>query len=118
MVLGLTLLARLDAIFVAVSLGLCLLANILREKDGAGLRSRGLLLMGTGAALILAPYLLHNLLSTGSVMPISGSLKSSFPHPAGSGYGLSRLSGKDWGKIAAVILFLAWYVLPRRGGYA
>jgi hypothetical protein len=105
MVLGLTVLARLDAVFVALSLALCLLAHILREKNGAGLRLRGLLLAGAGAAIILAPYLLHNLLSTGSVMPISGSLKSTFPHLAGSGYGLSRLSGKDWGKIAAAILF-------------
>jgi hypothetical protein len=87
---------------------------MMRKRAGAREEWGRLLFAGAGAALVLTPYLLYNLLSTGSVMPISGSLKSTFPHLSMSGYGLSRLSGRDWGKIAAAVLFLLWYILPSR----
>ncbi len=108
-VLGLTVLARLDAVFVATALAFYLTFDIFRDRTDTSVKIKRLVLIGAGSTLVLTPYILYNLIATGSIMPISGALKSTFPRISTSGYGLSRLSGRDWGKISAAALYLVWY---------
>ena len=108
-VLGLTVLARLDAVFVAITLTFYLTFDIIRGRTDTSVKIQRLVLIGAGSALVLTPYMLYNLIVTGSIMPISGALKSTFPYISTSGYGLSRLSARDWGKISAAALYLMWY---------
>ena len=113
-VLGLTVLARLDAVFIATTLAFYLTFDIIRGRTDTSVKIKRLVLIAAGSALVLTPYMLYNLITTGSIMPISGALKSTFPHISTSGYGLSRLSQRDWGKISAAALYLVWYLRSGR----
>lgn len=108
-VLGLTVLARLDTVFLAMAIFLFLLVDMLRARKGTATRFRRLMWTGLGAALVIVPYLSANIAWSGSIMPVSGALKSSFPRISGSAYALSRLSGRDWIKIAGALIYLIWY---------
>lgn len=81
LLLGLACLARLDSVFLV---GAMVLAAILpwrgvgiARSDRLWIRLRHLVL----PALMLAPYLFWNLRTFGHLQPISGAMKSSFPHP-------------------------------------
>jgi len=72
-VAGFTMLARLDNVFVVGALTL-----YAATRGGAG-RATALIriaLLGGMAAVVVAPYLAWNLLTFGSLMPISGAVKS------------------------------------------
>jgi hypothetical protein len=82
---GLLLLARLDAIFVAAGLvGSVLLLGLLRGPGSLRARAwrttrKGLALFGP-AVLAVAPYLAWNVVRFGHLMPISGALKTTHSH--------------------------------------
>ncbi len=79
LLLGLTLLARLDLIFfVAVVLSYELLHN--EGKTSLTSRAAAVIQEIVVAALLLAPYLVWNLRKFHHMQPISGAIKSTFPH--------------------------------------
>jgi hypothetical protein len=102
--LGLLGLARLDAVFVA---GVAW-AVVARRRPAAAA------LAAIVAALVLAPYVAWNVTTFGHVVPISGALKSSFPHPELAGV-VAKLG--DDGRVA-VIGGLAALALATRSGRA
>ena len=84
--LGLLLLARLDAVFLALALGIQVAASGLAwgpgsspERVGRTLR-KGLALFGP-SVLLLAPYLAWNVVRFGHLVPISGALKTDHSAP-------------------------------------
>lgn len=111
---GVVMLSRLDAVFVAGALAAawCL--------AGGGAKRRG----GTAAvvfavaALVVLPYLASNLRDFGHLVPISGMLKSSFPHP-GWHVAAFSLGGQDALVLlfttALCVLFLLTRLLPAAG---
>lgn len=81
---GLLFLSRLDCAFHLMALGLVALVvyrlPLWNPKALPSLiRSYGLLLLVF--ALVVAPYFVWNLTANGHLSPLSGALKSSFPHP-------------------------------------
>ncbi|KPK95970.1 hypothetical protein AMJ80_02585 [bacterium SM23_31] len=78
-VLGLVMLARLDTVFLGAAISAFCVIQIAREPLKRRDHLIRLILIITGASLIVSPYLLFNYLEFGSIMPISGALKSSFP---------------------------------------
>jgi hypothetical protein len=80
LLLSLLFLARLDHVFFVIALVLLVVAvepNLLQDRK----RLVALLLMGACCAIILVAYLLVNLYMAGMLLPVSGTLKSSFPIP-------------------------------------
>lgn len=84
LLLGLVFLSRLDCAFHLIGLGL--VAWVVYRLPlwnpralPSLVRSYGLMLLVF--ALVVAPYFAWNLTATGHLAPISGALKSSFPHP-------------------------------------
>ena len=111
MVTGLVVLARLDMVFLpAVVCALCLWRAIAGRADRIAY-IRKAVAAGLGTALIVAPYLIRNYLVYGAVMPISGALKSSFPHASPPGYAFSRLGTGERAAVLVAVLYLAWAVL-------
>lgn len=78
-------LARLDSVFTL--LAWVVLHAVMYGKNR--LSWRYLLLMVVVAGLLVAPYLLYNLVAFGDWMPISGRLKNSFP----------RIEQPDWAQV-------------------
>jgi len=91
LLLGFAVLARLDNIFVV---GWLLVFGTM-GLIGRRVRIRRLLLAGVSTTLVVLPYLIHNRVVFGHIMPISGAVKSTFPHvefdPGGLG-GMGRLA--------------------------
>jgi hypothetical protein len=78
--LGLVMLSRLDLVFLGAAIVAfrawpALVASAGRLRNLAGATAIFL-----GASLVVSPYLLHNYATFKSAMPISGALKSAFPH--------------------------------------
>jgi hypothetical protein len=81
--LGLVLLARLDTVFVAFSLACWLLVGDWQRatwKRQLWPSMRWVLLSLWPTIALVVPFLLFNKLYFGHAMPLSGMLKSSFPH--------------------------------------
>jgi hypothetical protein len=77
--LGLTLLARLDLAFFVATL---LLFQVFWPRDSAlSSRLRDAASQAIVAGVVLAPYLVWNLVRFHHLTPISGAIKSTFPHP-------------------------------------
>lgn len=104
---GLLFLSRLDSVFI---IGL-LFAVGLWSSRRQGLRQllwRGLALVAP-FLLLAAPYLLLNQIRFGHVVPISGAIKSSFPHVTAR---LKSLGSIGW--VAAVFSAIAGMISARR----
>ncbi|MDD2238100.1 MAG: hypothetical protein PHG65_12920 [Kiritimatiellae bacterium] len=92
---GLTLLARLDNVFVVGCFMLCTVGLLCGGRLGRLLTWRVLsrvALLGGGCLVLFVPYLLFNRVVFGHWMPVSGAIKSTLPslvfHPSGlSGIG-------------------------------
>lgn len=111
--LGLVLLARLDDVFLAFAIGTLL---FIRAVSGGTERRASLTQLGiivAGGALVIAPYLLYNLLRFGALVPISGQIKSSFPHVQIHGTLLSRFGVRGIVHILAATTFSIWYLARR-----
>jgi hypothetical protein len=83
---GVAILARLDNVFVA---GMLLAFGLLLHSPQsiAQLLRRGTI-TGLGVLLIVAPYLIYNVLTYGHLVPISGAIKS---HAAALSFDIERL---------------------------
>ena len=77
-ILGTCVLARLDVVFLGAAVGAIFLVRAARGDRADKVRCA---VIGGGAAIPIVPYLAHNLVVFGRLMPISGQLKSTFPHP-------------------------------------
>jgi hypothetical protein len=89
-IVGFVLLARLDMIFVAVALLGCGVRYALARES----RDRAIaatVVCGLATAVVVAPYVALNYWKFAAVMPISGALKSSFPHIGLNQYTLARV---------------------------
>jgi len=112
-ILGCVLLARLDTIFIA----LCLLGWFARRCVATETRSRAVaavLICALAAAAVVGPWLAFNFLKFGSVMPISGALKSSFPHSSLGPYTVPRIAAMgvvNLGSAVAAICWSLWTVI-------
>ena len=115
--LGLVFLARLDCAFHLI--GLALVATVAYQlkvwnphQYPSLLRSYGCLLL-TFAAVVM-PYLVWNLAANGHMAPISGAIKSSFPHLQ---FDPGRLQKLSWAPytlfIAASMLTIALAIVYR-----
>lgn len=113
--LGLAILARLDMIFLAVSIAALSLVPSGAAGETAGARWRRLLSIAAGAAVPVAPYLAFNRASFGAVMPVSGAIKSSFPAVALSGESLMFIGKAAAGSIVLAAIYLAWWIARRPG---
>ena len=76
MLLGFVLLSRLDLIFFSVFIAFVYIKKQFRSIKAEPTK---LFLFIVGGLLIAVPYLLYNQMYFGSIMPISGALKSSYP---------------------------------------
>jgi len=83
-VLGLAVLARLDLVFVGAAV--CV-ATVLRSDVAVRDRVRDVLWLGGTFTLVLLPYLLANWIGTHHLVPVSGTVKSTFPVPDLHGVG-------------------------------
>jgi hypothetical protein len=78
--LGLAMLSRLDMVFLgAVIVAFCV-ASALRTPGERVRNLAGAALIFAGASLAVVPYLIYDYATFGSASPISGTLKSGFPH--------------------------------------
>jgi hypothetical protein len=108
---GLVVLSRLDMVFL---LGvICVLLSPLFGNPPGSWKRVGWFL--TGSLVVLLPYLVFNVLFFEHIMPISGSLKSSFPIVS---FSSAKTIGDSLGKgdIVSVILafcYCAWYLIAR-----
>lgn len=77
--LGLSVLARLDLFFFAATL---VLYQLFRRETGLTIASRlrQLVVQGLIAIALVVPYLAWNMLHFHHLLPISGAIKSTFPH--------------------------------------
>jgi len=77
--LGATMLSRLDSIFF---IGILLAYQFIRSNKTSSIAKRTIqvLVPGLICGLIVAPYLAWNWITFHHLMPISGAIKSSFPH--------------------------------------
>lgn len=107
--IGCVILTRLDMIFVALYLFLwfanrCLFREV-RPKAVARV-----LVCGLAVVVVVGPYLAFNFLEFGDVMPISGALKSSFPHSSLGPYTLPRLAAIGSVNLVSAGLAICWSV--------
>ena len=80
MALGLVVLSRLDMVFLMITV---LALSSFRLIGNRSLRKHNFKKTAAiflGSFLVVGPYLMYNYITFGSVMPISGALKSSFPN--------------------------------------
>ena len=116
-ILGAALLARLDGIFNVFALGGVALVAALRARERRAERLRGLSAIALGTLVAMAPYLAYNRMVFGAFVPISGLLKSSFPHAALHGGLLARFGVRGVAHLALGLGFVLHYLagLPREG---
>lgn len=90
-IVGFVLLARLDMIFIPLALLGCSIRYVLVRET----RSRAVAMIavcGLATSVVVAPYVAFSYWKFGMVTPISGALKSSFPHIVLSQYNLTKVA--------------------------
>jgi len=119
LLLGLVVLARLDTVFILVALAAATAIEIVRGPERPARAATRFAWICLGAALLVAPYLLSNRMTTGHWMPISGLLKSSFPAISRGGSLLERFGVRHLAFLAvglAALVTLAPRAFRSRGG--
>lgn len=109
--LGVVLLARLDGIFLAMALAAVVLVAALRSGPQRGRGLRRAVAIGAGAAVTLAPYLIYNQIAFGAFVPVSGVIKSSFPHAALHGGPLQKFGVRGVMDLVLAAGFILGYLL-------
>lgn len=112
--LGTVVLARLDAVFVPAVAACGYVARIVAGRDTRRDDARRLACMAGGVALVVGPYLAFNLASFGAAMPISGTLKSSFPAISFSGSLPSELDRRARVALVLAAAYLVWFAVRSR----
>ena len=80
LILGTCMLARLDAVFIALTIGLVDITHIFLDQTLRRERLLHLLAIIAGASVLVLPLFLFNQLTSGSIVPISGRIESPFPY--------------------------------------
>jgi hypothetical protein len=111
---GLVMLARLDTVFILAPVFALLAGRAVARRDRGSVGRLAWTL--AGAAILVVPYLTLNKLFEGGFMPISGQLKSSFPHPDLHHLGSRALAlgGPAVGRASLALAYLGWYGLRGR----
>ena len=78
--LGVVMLSRLDTVFLGATIVAFCVGSALATPGGRLRNLAGAAVIFAGASLAVAPYLIYNYATFGSASPISGTLKSGFPH--------------------------------------
>jgi hypothetical protein len=105
-IVGFVLLARLDMIFIPPALLGCGVRQVIVRET----RYRALAMItvcGLAICVVVAPYLAFNYWKFGTIVPISGALKSTFPHIALNEYTLPRIAGMGTANLVFAALALA-----------
>lgn len=76
--LGIAMLSRLDLAAVALVIGFACVWRCVSSRTDFVSRTQQLIAIPIGAALVLVPYMIYNLVAFGAVMPISGRLKAQY----------------------------------------
>jgi hypothetical protein len=80
LLLGLVMLARLDTVFLGAAIVIVCGVAALRRPGGRLRGLAGAFAVFAGASSVVLPYLLYNRATLGAASPISGAIKSGFPH--------------------------------------
>jgi hypothetical protein len=121
--LGLVMLARLDTVFLGAAIvAFCAWPALLSSARRLASLAGAVTILA-GASLVVAPYLLYNHVTLGAMSPISGALKSGFPHVSvvRSWQAMNIAVGLPKMALLALILIFAllyvvWYVTTGRRG--
>ena len=106
---GLLILARLDSVFFAVPAVLFLILK--KSGDINGRKNiREFILMSSGIAVILTPYLFYNFIEFGNIIPVSGYLKSAFPEIKLNDKLSNLLKYRETYFVFPAVIYLFWYV--------
>ena len=106
--LGLTMLARLDLVVLGAAVcGFCVFQAItLRGHRRAAVKRLALIL--AAASMTVLPYLIFNKLAFGSIVPISGIIKSSFPHVSWQPDKIRSVGAVNLVFVVFAVGYLAW----------
>jgi hypothetical protein len=105
-IVGFVLLTRLDMVFIPLALFGCGVRYALVRET----RDRAIVMTavcGLAAAIVVAPYVALNYWKFAAVMPISGALKSSFPHLALNQYTVPRIASMGIANLVFAALAIA-----------
>jgi len=94
LLLAFVFLARLDGVFIVLATFAAIVLSWFGQTERASIVTllRKLIVTGGIALVTVAPYLIWNIVRFGHMVPISGALKSSFPHVSFSARRLEHLS--------------------------
>jgi hypothetical protein len=107
MLLGLVVLARLDMVFIVLALLGCCMHYVL-DRSTRATATAAIVFAGLGCGAVLAPYLSFNYTQFGSMMPISGAVKSVFPSLALSQGTLGAVGRTHYACVALAVGWLTW----------
>jgi hypothetical protein len=103
---GFVVLARLDMAFIPLALlGCCW--HYIRDRNTRAMAMAAIVFAVIGCCVVVFPYLLFNYTRFGSVMPISGALKSSFPSLAFTPGTLGAIGIRHY---ACAMLAIGWLI--------
>jgi hypothetical protein len=106
-ILGLCLLARLDMIFIPIAPLGCSLRYVLDRRTRPTVMMP-IVMAALSCGAVLIPYLLFNYIQFGSIMPISGALKSSFPALALTSGTLGAIGSRHYACVLLAAGALIW----------
>jgi hypothetical protein len=89
---GLTILARLDMIILLIVVYIYLIIWLFNSSDNLNrnLKINQIFITSIAICLIVLPYFIYNQIRFGSIMPISGQLKNSFPYIVQADFSTNR----------------------------
>ncbi len=106
--LGFVMLSRLDSVFIGASVCALILYQALKHQVGFGACVKMLAIVIGCASVATLPYLVYNQVRFGSFMPISGSLKSTFPDVCFDLAKIMNISPRFQLAVLAAPFYLAW----------
>ncbi len=109
--LGLVMLTRLDMVFLGGVIAAVLAFDVCLSRRPKRETIRRFVTVVGSASLIVAPYLLLNYLFFGHAVPISGILKSCFPHPMVNRNILELFTPRYTVCILIACCYLGWLLL-------
>ncbi len=115
--LGVLLLARLDTIFVVGIIYLFVLGRIWslwRRGENPSATVKDAVWSLVALIVVTLPYFAYNKLAFGALMPISGTLKNSFPYIVQPEFGLGRFGLRDLALVGTALAFCLWFLFYLR----
>ena len=109
MLFGLLILARLDSIFFVLPAGLFLIVKVCSDKS-VNKSYTGYILFLSGFVFVTAPYLIYNYTEFGSIIPVSGYLKSAFPEIAFNDKLSNLLKYRETYFALCSVIYFIWYI--------